>query len=180
MSYEREAVAGATRANAAEVAEDDAGRLGELYRRHAPDAGRLAYLLTGERGLAEDLVHDAFVRMFGRFRDLRQPDAFNAYLRVTIVNLARSHFRRGRVERAYLDRARREPEPSHPDPHARRELLDALMTLNPRQRAAVVLRYFEDLSEAQTADILRCPKGTVKSMVSRGLERLREELERDG
>src|SRR5207302_804336 len=72
---------------------DTGRRLGELYRRHAPDAARLGYLLTGDRVLAEDLVQEAFVRMFGRFRDLRNPDAFGAYLRKTVVNLSRSHFR---------------------------------------------------------------------------------------
>src|SRR2546423_9163703 len=85
------------------------GRLDDLYRRHAPDAVRLAYLLTGDRALAEDLVQEAFVRMFGRFRDLRNPDAFGAYLRKTVVNLTRSHFRRVKVERAYVARQRGEP-----------------------------------------------------------------------
>jgi RNA polymerase sigma-70 factor (sigma-E family) len=154
-----------------------AGRLGELYAAHAPEAGRLAYLLTGDRALSEDLVHEAFVRLFGRFRDLRDPGAFRSYLRSTVVNLTRSHFRRRRVERAYLDRERHRVEPSveaaEPD-----ETWEALQRLRPRQRAAIVLRYYEDLSEAQTADVLRCPVGTVKSLVSRGLEQLRAEMTR--
>jgi RNA polymerase sigma factor (sigma-70 family) len=122
-------------------------------------------------------MHDAFVRVLGRFRDLRDPAAFRSYFRVTVVNLARSHFRRARVERAFLDRSRLEPPSFQPgsDPH--QELLAALGRLSPRQRAAVVLRYYEDLTEAQTADILRCPVGTVKSMVSRALGRLRKEME---
>jgi DNA-directed RNA polymerase specialized sigma24 family protein len=62
-----------------EVATPAEGRLEMLYAAHAPDAGRLAYLLTGDRALAEDLVQEAFVRMFGRFRDLRHPEAFGAY-----------------------------------------------------------------------------------------------------
>src|SRR2546427_8888668 len=82
------------------------GRLGELYLRHADDAVRLAYLLTGDRGLAEDLVQDAFVRLTGRLVHLRDPGAFDAYLRRTVVNLSNSHFRRKRVERNYLERAR--------------------------------------------------------------------------
>ena len=84
---------------AVEVAErgrTEGGRLAELYRRHAPDAVRLAYLLTGDRVLAEDLVQDAFVKLAGRFRDLRDPDAFAAYLRRTVVNLTNSHWRRTR------------------------------------------------------------------------------------
>jgi RNA polymerase sigma factor (sigma-70 family) len=91
------------------VGEDIAGAkavsgLAELYERHAPAAGRLAYLLTGDRTLAEDLVQEAFVRVVGRFRHLRVPDAFEAYLRRTIVNLHTSQLRRKRIERAYLER----------------------------------------------------------------------------
>jgi RNA polymerase sigma-70 factor (sigma-E family) len=156
----------------------EGGRMGELYAAHAPDAVRLAYLLTRDRALAEDLTQEAFVRMFGRFRDLRRPEAFRAYLRTTVVNLSRSHFRRARVERAFLARAASEPAATGPEPDPRSELWEALGTLNPRQRAAIVFRYYEDLTEAQTADVLRCPVGTVKSLVSRGMERLRRELER--
>src|ERR671925_1042326 len=83
------------------------GRLGELYLRHADAAVRLAYLLTGDRSLAEDLAQDAFVRLAGRLVHLRDPGAFDAYLRRTIVNLSNSHFRR-KVERAYLMSARSE------------------------------------------------------------------------
>ncbi|MFN2543889.1 MAG: SigE family RNA polymerase sigma factor [Actinomycetota bacterium] len=155
------------------------GRLGELYGRHAPDAARLAYLLTGDRALAEDLVQDAFVRMFGRFRDLRNPDAFGAYLRRTVVNLSRSHFRRVKVERAYVRRESGMPPGPGAEIGAREEMWQALLRLPERQRAAIVLRYYEDLSEAETADAMRCPAGTVKSLVSRGIERLRQEMKRD-
>jgi RNA polymerase sigma-70 factor (sigma-E family) len=158
------------------VSQAEGGRLGELYARHAPDAVRLAYLLTGDHGLAQDLVHEAFVRLFGRFRDLRDPDAFPAYLRSTVVNLTRSHFRRRRVERAYLAREGRSPDAIEPEVGRRVEMWQVLQALPLRQRAAIVLRYYEDLTEAQTADVLRCPVGTVKSLVSRGLERLRAEL----
>jgi DNA-directed RNA polymerase specialized sigma24 family protein len=64
----------------------EAGRIGELYQRHAPGAVRLAYLITGDGMLAEDLAHEAFVRLLGRFRDLRNPRAFPWYLRRTVVN----------------------------------------------------------------------------------------------
>jgi RNA polymerase sigma-70 factor (sigma-E family) len=168
-------------ATGAEREERAGGRLDDLYRRHAPDAVRLAYLLTGDRALAEDLTQEAFVRMFGRFRDLRNPDAFGAYLRKTVVNLTRSHFRRVKVERAYVARERTmsTTTSSQPDVAARDEMWQALLRLPERQRTAVVLRYYEDLSEAQTADAMRCPQGTVKSLVSRGLDRLRQEMKRD-
>lgn len=159
------------------------GRLGELYRRHAPDAVRLAYLLSGDRGLAEDLVQDAFVRLYGRFQDLRNPDAFSWYLRRTVVNLVRSHFRHVKVERAHARRelqARPVGGRAGPDVEARDELWQALGRLPERQRAALVLRFYEDLSEAQVADLLACPVGTVKSLVSRGLQRLRAEMPANG
>ena len=159
---------------------DVGGRLEELYRTHAPDAMRLAYLLTGDRALAEDLAQDAFVKVLGRFRDIRNRDAFWWYLRRTVVNLSRSHFRPRRVERAWLDRQRAEETPASVDDVDERDRMRrALMTLRREQRAAIVLRYFEDLSEAETAEILRIPVGTVKSTVSRGIERLRAELEQE-
>jgi RNA polymerase sigma-70 factor (sigma-E family) len=155
------------------------GRLAELYAQHAPEAARLAYLITGDRALAEDLVQEAFVRMFGRFRDLRNPDAFGPYLRTTVVNLSRSHFRHAKVERAYVEREGSAPRPGVvPDLGAREEMWQALLRLPERQRTAVVLRYYEDLSEAETADAMRCPLGTVKSLVSRGIGRLRDEMTR--
>jgi RNA polymerase sigma-70 factor (sigma-E family) len=155
----------------------EGGRLGELYEAHAPDSVRLAYLLTGDRHLAEDLVQEAFVRLFGRFRDLRNPEAFGAYLRTTVVNLARSHFRRRQVERAYVEREGHDPDPP-PDPGGREDMWQALQRLRPRQRAGIVLRFYEDLTEAQTADILGCAVGTVKSLVSRGIDQLRGQLQR--
>jgi RNA polymerase sigma-70 factor (sigma-E family) len=152
------------------------GRLETLYAAHAPEAARLAYLLTGDRALAEDLVQEAFVRMFGGFRDLRNPEAFGAYLRKTVVNLAKSHFRRRKVEQTYMQRESRRPAPAPEQIGGREEMWDQLKSLNPRQRAAIVLRYYEDLTEAQTADVLGCAVGTVKSLVSRGLEQLRNGL----
>lgn len=157
-----------------------AGRLGDLYARHLPEAARLAYLLSGDRQAAEDLVQEAFIRVFGRFRDLRDPDSFHWYLRRTLVNLANSRFRRLRTERDYVQRRRVEPAPpSLPDFGSRDEMWRALQRLPIRQRAAIVLRFYEDLSEAATADVLRCPVGTVKSLVSRGLARLRSEVTPD-
>jgi RNA polymerase sigma-70 factor (sigma-E family) len=157
----------------------DAGRLGDLYLRYADGAVRLAYLLTGDLALAEDLVQDAFVRLAGRLVHLRDPRAFDAYLRKTIVNLSNSHFRRRKVERLYLERAPgfaagRE----HDVPEDREDLWRALGQLSRRQRAAVVLRFYEDLSELQIAEILQCRPGTVKSLVSRGLETLRNGMTR--
>ena len=160
-----------------ERARDGRG-LDELYRAPAPEARRVASLLPGARALAEDLVQDAFVKVLGRFHDLRNRDAFWWYLRRTIVNLTRSQFRRRRVERAWLERQRPEDEaaPTGADLGERDRLQRALMTLRPEQRAAIVMRFYEDLSEADTAQALGVALGTVKSLVSRGMDRLRAEL----
>lgn len=154
-------------------------RLEDLYARHAGRARGLAYLLTGSPEAGEDLVHEAFVRLAGRFRHLRQPEAFGAYLLKTVVNLHVSRLRRLRVERAYLERARhlQPAQGAVPDLDTRDELWSALQRLPPRQRAAVVLRYYEDLSERETAEYLRCSVGAVKALVTRGLAGLRAQLE---
>ena len=155
------------------------GRLAELYERHAREATRLAYLLTGDRALAEDLVQDAFVRLAGRFIDFRDPDGFTHYLRRTVVNLSNSMYRRRRVERAYLEREGASPQRQAPasDIAERDRLWRKLQKLNPKQRSAIVLRFYLDLSEEQTADAMGVPRGTVKSLVSRGLESMRRQLE---
>lgn len=146
-----------------------------LYTDHALRAFRLARRITGDRVLAEDLVQEAFVRLAARFPDLRDPGAFGGYLQTTVTNLARSHFRRAKVERAYLQlHARGRVTESVPQSDI--ELLDAIMRLPSRQRAAITLRYYEDLPVAQVAEVLGCPAGTVKSLVSRGIGRLRREL----
>ncbi|MGH2653052.1 MAG: sigma-70 family RNA polymerase sigma factor [Actinomycetota bacterium] len=122
-----------------------ASTLDELYVRHAPGGRRLAYLLTGSTEAAEDLVHDAFVRLAGRFRHLRHREAFGAYLRRTIVNLHVSRLRRLRLERAFADTRRAEDHTAGLDVVVRHDLWAALTTLPARQRAALVLRYYEDL-----------------------------------
>jgi RNA polymerase sigma-70 factor (sigma-E family) len=168
----------------AEVAEGTrpASGLAELYARYAPSARSLAFLLTGDRSAAEDMVQEAFVRLTGRYRHLRNPDAFGAYLRRTVVNLHTSGLRRRRLERAWLDReARRPPADAKPgsfpeDVAGRQDLWRALLGLPERQRAAVVLRYYEDLSERETAEILRCSVSAVKSLVTRAFETLRDRI----
>jgi RNA polymerase sigma-70 factor (sigma-E family) len=162
----------------AEQGTRDRDRLADLYSSHAPEGIRLAFLLTGDWALAEDLVQEAFARLVGRLRHMRDPAAFGAYLRRTIVNLATSHFRHRRVERTYLER---EAALAHRDSNPNEALDEAmhavLLRLPQRQRAAVVLRFYEDLSDVQTAEILRCSAGTVRSLVSRAMKTLREELE---
>jgi RNA polymerase sigma-70 factor (sigma-E family) len=158
------------------------GRAADLYQQHAAKAVHLAYLLTGNRHLAEDLAQDAFVRLFGRFQDLRNPEAFGFYLSRTVMNLSRDHFRRLQRERA-LSRRRRRADDQDQDQlsrvDAQDELLHALQTLPPRQRAAVVLRHCEGLSEHEAAEVLETSAGAVNSLVSRGLAALRERMRGD-
>ena len=156
------------------------GSLAELYDEHSASAFRLAYLLTGDADLAEDLVQDAFVTLIGRFADLRRPGSFDAYLRRTIVNLSYGVFRRRRIERAYLERARgleMRATDRGPDVEGREELWTQLQRIAPRQRAALVLRYYDDLSEQQTADVLGCSVRAVKSLVARGMQAMRGQQE---
>jgi len=150
--------------------------LAALYATHAPEALRLAYLLTGDRMLAQDLVQDAFARLIGRFVHLRAAAGFEPYLRRTIVNLSRDHFRRRKVERAYLARQaslRSAVTTVEPDVTTHEAMREALMTLPARQRAAIVLRFYEDMSDLQVSEVLRCRPATVRSLVSRGVQALR-------
>ena len=84
--------------------EPELGRLEKLYVQHGPVALATAFLLLGDRAQAEDAVQEAFLRLLGRFRHVRTPEAFDSYLRRTVVNLCLNQLRRRRVERAYFER----------------------------------------------------------------------------
>ena len=157
------------------VRRDD--RFGDFYERQYAPMLRLAYLLTSSSAAAEDLVHDAFVRVQPRWDRLDQPVA---YLRRAVVNACHSYHRRRRVERAHAvasssgtqGGAAGEAVFQEPD-----EVWDALAALAPRRRAVLVLRFYADLSEADTARALGCRPGTVKSLTSRALADLRRVIE---
>ncbi len=158
-------------------------RLGELYVRHAPDAVRLAFLLTSDPQVAQDVAQEAFIKVAGRFRHLREPDSFDAYLRRTVVNLCLSYHRHRKVEQRYVAAEGARIERSAPgttmEPSGiaeRDELRTALMTLPQRQRAAVVLRYYHDLSEQQVAEALGCSVGAARALVARAMETLRRHV----
>jgi RNA polymerase sigma-70 factor (sigma-E family) len=136
---------------------------------------RLAYALTGDRGHAEDLAQTAFARAYASWRRVSRAGNPEAYVRRIVINENRNRFRKLRVAEHLTDRV---PDPGaladavgeHDD---RPALLAALAALGPRQRAVVVLRYWLDMTEAETAVALGCSVGTVKSQASRALERLR-------
>ena len=149
--------------------------LDRLYRTHAPAALRFALMLTGERELSEDLVQEAFVRVAAKLDSLREPDAFAAYLTRAVANLAKSHFRHQRVVARHERAVDARSLVVHPvDVVASDALLVGLRRLPVRQRAAIVLRYYNDASHEDIARILDMPLGTVKSLISRGLTKLRE------
>jgi RNA polymerase sigma-70 factor (sigma-E family) len=155
-------------------------RLADLYWRHADGAVRLAFLLTGDRHAAEDIAQDAFVRLFGRFQDLRSPDAFEVYLHRTVVNLSRDRFRRLKLER---DRATEvntfRPSEDTSKIEDRELIRKTLRGLPQRQQEALVLRYYLDLSEQQTAEVLQCSVAAVKSLVARATASLRKRMKGD-
>jgi len=155
------------------------GGIEELYRRHAPSMVRLAFLLTRDGSLAEDVVQDAFVKVTGRLGHLRSMGAFDSYLRRAVVNRCLSHHRHAKVERDYVARAGPEhfrggvPSVHGPDLETRDEVLAALATLPDRQRAVVVLRFYEDLSEQQCAEALGCSITAARSQLFRAMATLR-------
>lgn len=136
-------------------------------QRYAPMV-RLATLLVGNPAVAEELVQDAFVRVHRKWDGVEYPAA---YLRTAVVNTCRNNRRRARLERTHATAS----PPAVAPPQE--PLLDALATLSERQRVAIVLRYYEDLSEAEIAAALGCRPGTVKSLLHRGLAQLREVIE---
>ena len=154
-------------------------RLAELYERHVGRAVALARLLTGDPHLAEDVAHEAFIRVVGRFAHLRNADAFDAYLRRTVVNLCHARFRRLRVERAWLRRQNVTDVGERPafDPAERDLVWGAIQRLPFRQRGAVVLRYYEGLSVAETGAVLGCSTRAASSLLVRALASLRQSLE---
>ena len=141
---------------------------------------KTAYLITWDAGEAEDLVQECLFKVARRWPRVRRMAQPRAYARRILVNPACDGARGRARRRGELDRAAAVPEGPARDLLARletrAELVDALARLTPRQRAVLVLRYFNDLTEAQTAEVLGCSPGTVKSSASRGLARLREVL----
>jgi RNA polymerase sigma-70 factor (ECF subfamily) len=149
-----------------------------LFRRHWPVAWRRAYAVTGRRALADDVAQDALVRAFDRLGDLEDPDRFAAWLGRIVTHRALDALRAesrltelGSGESLaveWVDRI-----------GADGELQAAVAALPPERRAAIVMRYWLDLTPAEIADALELPVGTVHSRLSRGLRDLRGALEVD-
>ncbi|SDU67215.1 SigE family RNA polymerase sigma factor [Jiangella alkaliphila] len=158
----------------------DEGPYGEYVAARRRALLRTAFLLTGDWHAAEDLVQETLTKLYVSWRRIRRRDDLDGYARKTLLN-------------AYIDSTRRPWRREHAvdtvpdgtgvgdpaegsDPQARNRLLTALAAVPPRQRAVLVLRFWEDLSVEQVAGLLGCSTGNVKSQSSRGLDKLRELL----
>ena len=141
---------------------------------------RLAFGLTGDRWLAEDLAQTALVSAYASWWRVRRADDPDAYVRRILINASKSRWRRSRAAEQHGEPLAEVPDPAA-DPAAtvgeRSALLKALGALPPRQRAVVVLRYWLGLSETEAAAELNCSVGTVKSQASRALATLRQSAE---
>jgi RNA polymerase sigma-70 factor (sigma-E family) len=154
----------------------------ELYATHYRSLVRLAALLVRDIGTAEEVVQDSFVAMHGGWRRLRDSEKALSYLRQSVVNRSRSVLR----HRVVVDRNAPKPPPDMPSAEhgaiallERSAVIAALRTLPARQREALVLRFYADMSEAQIADAMQISKGAVKSHTARAMATLRTLLERD-
>ena len=136
---------------------------------------RTAFLLTGDRHTAEDMVQNAFAKLYLSWDRVQSRDSVDAYVRRILVNEHHSLWRRAWKRREHATDEL--PEGHHLDQYdagARRELWDLVQTLPRKARAVLVLRYYEEMSEAETAEVLGISVGTVKSQTSRALAALRE------
>ncbi|TDO49009.1 RNA polymerase sigma-70 factor (sigma-E family) [Kribbella sp. VKM Ac-2571] len=153
----------------------------EAYFAARSDAMRgTAYLLCGDWHRAEDLVQQTFTKLYLVWRRIQRHEAMDSYTRQTLIRTFLSERRRGwfrheSVASETTDRA----APSADFADERLVLLEALVKVPPRQRAVLVLRYWEDQSVEQTAELLDCSAGTVKSQAARGLATLRGLLEEE-
>ena len=148
--------------------------LAEFAAAHSVSLTRFAYVLCGDRGLAEDLVQDAFVALYRRFGERLPLAAPVAYARRTIVNAHISHARRRGSSSTVFGEV---PDQAVEDPGLAEQdaMWRALATLAERQRAVLVMRYYLDLSDDDIAAALDCRVGTVRSLASRAFATLRED-----
>jgi RNA polymerase sigma-70 factor (sigma-E family) len=153
-----------------------------IYSEHYRSLVRLAAFLVRDTATAEEVVQDSFVAMHGAWRRLRDTDKALSYLRQSVVNRSRSVIR----HRMVVDKNTPKPPPDMPSAEhgaiallERSAVVSALRALPERQREALVLRYYGDLSEAQIASVMGISRGAVKSHTARAMTALRTVLERD-
>lgn len=166
---------GRARLNGGRVGDDIDGEFADFVAQWSPALLRVAFLLTGDHGLAEDLLQTALMKTSRHWRRMTDRDMAYGYVRRVLVTTHTSWHRHRRVPEVLVDRLTDDVAPAGTahESAALGQALAALEQLPPRVRAVIVLRFYEDLSEADTADALGCSIGSVKSQASRGLARLR-------
>ena len=152
-----------------------------LFDRNYASLCRLAYVILGDRAQAEEMVMEAMLKTLGGWSRIRDVERIDAYLKRTVINLCRSKIRRKMIENRVNEVQHHRDESKAPDWDAERHetsrlVMEAVRQLPERQKAAVVLRYFEDLPEAQIAEVLDCSVGTVKSQLSKARAKLEKTL----
>ena len=155
------------------------GEFREFMHARWPAMVRLAYGLTGDQGHAEDVAQAAFARAYASWPRVRRSGDPDAYVRQIVINENRNRFRKRRVAERLTDSALIDVPwtDTTQEYDERSALIAALQRLGPRQRAVIVLRYWLDLTEQETAAALNCSVGTVKSQASRALATLRDSIE---
>ena len=145
---------------------------------------RTAYLMTGDWTLAADITQDALIKVYVAWPRLERSDGMAAYARTAVVSASIDHHRKRARRPEILVDSHDEAKLSSADGSGERAdrtlVLAALRKVPDRQRACIVLRYFEDLSVAETAKALKCSEGNVKSQTSHGIAALKRELQRSG
>jgi RNA polymerase sigma-70 factor (sigma-E family) len=159
------------------MARRDDAEFTEFVRARSGALLRTAYLILGDHALAQDLVQEALTKVYVAWPRIQKREGVEAYARVVVVNTAITWKRRkGWLGERPTDEL---PEPTarvDDEPDVRLVVWRTLQVLPARQRATLVLRFYEDLSVAETAQVMGCAEGTVKSQVSQGIERLRAAL----
>lgn len=149
----------------------------KLYHQEAASLVRLARLFTDDRTGAEDIVQEAFIRLYHAAEQIQDTEKSAAYLRSIVLNLARDHNRRGLLSLRHQDSMIDRRTPELPDDRVVRserqtEVIDALNRLSPRQRDCLVLRFYMDLTEKQIASTLAISPNSVKTHCQRGMATL--------
>lgn len=164
---------------------DELERIGlveQLYRQEATALVRLARMFTDDRTGAEDIVQEAFVRLYRAAERIQDPDKSVSYLRSIVVNLARDENRRGLLSLRHQDSMIDRRQPAEPDDVTLRnegqdEVIEALQSLPRRQRECLILRFYFEMSEREIADAMSISANSVKTHCRRGLAALELLLE---
>jgi RNA polymerase sigma-70 factor (sigma-E family) len=179
-AYPADAAPARTAARRGEL--DSEALIAELFEQESTALVRLARLFTDDRNAAEDLVQEAFVRLHHAAHRINDPSRAAAYLRSIVLNLARDHNRRGMMSLRHFEALTPQASPEALDDRIvldeqQAAVVEALQALSPQQRDCLVLRFYLELSEKETANTLGISPNSVKTHCRRGFDQLRTRLE---